>query len=750
MQNPPGIVYGKQTDLPFPPPGYQQPAPVEDEIEDDPEKVIDARVDATGDTFFQLRWSSGDLTWQSSKDMFGLKTLVRDYYEEHPELPVPEEFHYDEVDDIVEETQANAQLAITHVGVREDDPQYYDSENESDLDAVEPSEAPGSEPEDEAYPSTQVTAYPKMKDLEKFNADTTGSHPLPSVTQEEFASTASFVFCEKLHQQTGTYALCHHTIAGLTDCLSRLNNTEILQQVNRQRTGHAVKGLIITLWLFVYLKAHSNVPVTPYVHVGQKCGALRRAAIDLAHDTEQGDPSKRLLELTLVYWERRIRNAYAPGKALGYVDWSLIAWWNEIPDLPMLFQDHHDELQEKLMHLWKAEGLTEMTEYCLRLDLKAGRSPLARDEKLRETVIASRRMLGSMDPLLLEACICGNVASLAENQGSIVQKELRSIAARDELTPGTYANFFTDDSGTALTPAQLRVVMMSMRRYLNTSASPPDLVWIWKIDRRHFPKKNWLQHHVLQGLRRYTDWKSPDPKHPDRHFKRDEKRRKVLFHFIREVETMIAVSEAAGRLHVPCARPLTEVGYAKRPSHRLNNHHAKHVQSNYIMNLFHVLMMDSFGRDFRLQQVILYSCWRSGQAWLSEIILTRMLQAYTDGGKGLSHYQAGLSNWSANRYVGDEVWYRILEEADVADRLDQSYNEEVEEQKQRIETLEKRNAMSRALYGPVPYFIQGENGKAVLELLDMIYEYLKFVQDRAEESERRSSWSGVKRKDRSE
>lgn len=54
------------------------------------------------------------------------------------------------------------------------------------------------------------------------------------------------------------------------------------------------------------------------------------------------------------------------------------------------------------------------------------------------------------------------------------------------------------------------------------------------------------------------------------------------------------------------------------------------------------------------------------------------------------------------------------------------------------------------MHGPIPYLIQGENGKAVLELLDMIHEYLKGVQDRAEESERRSSWSGLKRKDRSE
>lgn len=146
-----------------------------------------------------------------------------------------------------------------------------------------------------------------------------------------------------------------------------------------------------------------------------------------------------------------------------------------------------------------------------------------------------------------------------------------------------------------------------------------------------------------------------------------------MFYIIGEVEKTVAVSEAAGRLHVPCARPLTRVGYAKHPSHRLVDHPAKHLKSNYIMNLSHALMMDSFDGDFRLQQVVLDPCWPSGQASLSEVIFTRFIQAYTDGGKGLNLYQAGLSNCSANRYIGNEVWYRILEEVDVEGRLSRRY-----------------------------------------------------------------------------
>ena len=331
-------------------------------------------------------------------------------------------------------------------------------------------------------------------------------------------------------------------------------------------------------------------------------------------------------------------------------------------------------------------------------------------------------MLGTMEPLLLRACICGTVGALAERHGSVVRKELLSIAER-EVTPGTYANFFTDRSGMALTPAQLRVVLEGMKRYLNLKASSPDLIWIWKIDRLHFPKKNWLRANVDGGLRRYTDWKPNDPKHPNRPFKRDERRRAVLFHFIKEVERVISSYETAGRLHVPCVRPLTEVGYAKRPCHRLEKHHAKHVNSNYIMNLFHAVMMASLGRDFRLQQVILYSCWRSGQAWLSEIVLTRILQAYTDGGKGLSHYQAGLSNWSANRYVGDEVWHRVVKEINLERRLSASYEEEIADTKQRRQDLEKAHP------GPIPKLLQGEMGEAISTQLQVLLRCLEDEDD---------------------
>ncbi len=66
--------------------------------------------------------------------------------------------------------------------------------------------------------------------------------------------------------------------------------------------------------------------------------------------------------------------------------------------------------------------------------------------------------------------------------------------------------------------------MGSMRRYLDLSPSSIDPSWIYKIERFHYPKKDWLRSHVDQGLRRYMDWRSHDSKNPGKSFKRDDNR----------------------------------------------------------------------------------------------------------------------------------------------------------------------------------------------------------------------------------
>ena len=57
------------------------------------------------------------------------------------------------------------------------------------------------------------------------------------------------------------------------------------------------------------------------------------------------------------------------------------------------------------LDLLDTQGLTEMVEYSLELDHEAGRSPLAQDTDPDKTIQRTRNMLGTVDPLLLKACI---------------------------------------------------------------------------------------------------------------------------------------------------------------------------------------------------------------------------------------------------------------------------------------------------------------------------------------------------------
>ena len=86
--------------------------------------------------------------------------------------------------------------------------------------------------------------------------------------------------------------------------------------------------------------------------------------------------------------------------------------------------------------------------------------------------------------------------------------------------------------------------------------------------------------------------------------------------------------------------------------------------------------------------VILYSCWEiwpslaeRGGPHQSSASIHRCSQGF----ESLTRLA-----WSANRDVGDEVWYRIVEDGDVERRLRESYDVELEDLKQRCEELRRR------------------------------------------------------------
>lgn len=85
-----------------------------------------------------------------------------------------------------------------------------------------------------------------------------------------------------------------------------------------------------------------------------------------------------------------------------------------------------------------------------------------------------------------------------------------------------------------------------------------------------------------------------------------------------------------------------EFGYSDQAILRLSQHD-NHQSSNYLLNLFEVLMVDYLGEDFQLSQYIICEIPAKCLAEMAEIYVTRCGQGYALNGGGLSHCAAGLS-----------------------------------------------------------------------------------------------------------
>ena len=98
-----------------------------------------------------------------------------------------------------------------------------------------------------------------------------------------------------------------------------------------------------------------------------------------------------------------------------------------------------------------------MVKLIIAEEVSSGSSPLMSALKRSREIaqVEIRRMLGSMRPYVLQACILGKLSSMAECKKSAIRTEMVRMWDRGDDVPGTYANFFTDKAGTALSPFQL-------------------------------------------------------------------------------------------------------------------------------------------------------------------------------------------------------------------------------------------------------------------------------------------------------
>lgn len=150
--------------------------------------------------------------------------------------------------------------------------------------------------------------------------------------------------------------------------------------------------------------------------------------------------------------------------------------------------------------------------------------------------------------------------------------------------------------------------------------------------------------------------------------------------------------------HLPMRNPVSEWGYSDNAFPRLGNHR-KHEQSNYLMNIMDAVCL-AYKKECHFYQFVILQIPSKDLVELSEIYVTRIGQGYAKNGGGLAHHGAGKSNFSKERYNGEDwsEFWDIAEARPMAANLrsaDQEWVKRMDEGEKKNAELEGRIALAR-------------------------------------------------------
>lgn len=649
---------------------YSEPPAIEAVGEFEVAEIVAAGQDEHGrGLMFEVRWVDFvETTWQPAFELLSVKHLVRKFYErealamntqlDDPDFAMPEMFSSADAD---KTNQSEFLLGAGVVQAPADDPQSNpDDGNEGD----------GKEIEGTLYEDIEEISV--LYDWSRYEA-----RDLLKVEMMPWDGTGAATFAQLLLKKTATRSIGDETKRGFLRSLHDIGNSKIVEEVAGTTVTPAVKALYISVWLIVCLKVHNERPPTEHQPAHVQCAVLHHSAVQiavrLAAQYEDSENSEDYIIDLIRYWSNRLGDIRSV-----HGSWDDVHWWQTISQNISLFPLHPDPIADEFLDSLNQEGYSGLLRVVLETEMTGGKSPLRIIWEKHNLWVRTEalKMFCSIPLNVLEAFIQGTLPSLSEREGSPVQVEMTMIKDRGDTAPGTYGNFFTDRSGMALSPLVLGPIVEDMRRYIKPKPTMEDHEWAIEVDNVLCPKKGWTKALIRKGFRRYTDWRPKDKKRPDQKPEKNRCRRGIIASFTQELLGSCEEAARSHRMYSPMPRALTNIGFSVKPHNRLFRHHAKHFQSNYIMNLFHALLMCRYGNLFRLQQMTLYTCWRPSQCWLSEILLTRLIQGYVKSGRGFSHYQAGLSNYGAYRKLSVETWDEITLNSHVHDLVKDAMHDE--------------------------------------------------------------------------
>jgi hypothetical protein len=243
-------------------------------------------------------------------------------------------------------------------------------------------------------------------------------------------------------------------------------------------------------------------------------------------------------------------------------------------------------------------------------------------------------------PKVFLAAVEGNLVSRMTLDADL-QAEYAVMQQRANYQPSIYIHLLADEEGQAPSPVQYLLIRDMIEDYI--SGCPSEHAH--QIDDITPPFA--LLEASIQGYRKYLSTQSTN---------RSIKRLAVFNRLIAGIVSRCAQLPPHLQ-NQPLSYPPSEVGYALNAHKRLAQHRA-HQSSNYVMNLVEDICTYLFRtkvlpQHFKMHQYIVYLIFRPGQAAITEIFCSGLLQCWVDLG-GFNAYPAGRSVASSQRVTFEE------------------------------------------------------------------------------------------------
>lgn len=557
------------------------------------------------------------------------------------------------------------------------------SSDEDDVDAEAWTQIPGPSDED-------------MSDSDDSLVDTPMHYQIPRAVQKAEQSTARQPsglraapevhrrykgFALSLCKETGTEGADLHVLEGLPVAIDTARSIQLDDDtVDDEELDIYAFALVIHIWQIVCIRMqHGKLPAEEIAEsLCLSWAAYFLSAHAIVEKRCKVSPGE--LRYAVQYWEDRLRSMGEGNR------WMEDQWATDIPQDDLETIVHRNKTADRYLEALEKYGKEGLTIAIIEEERKGEITQLrAMTQQSPDIVKVARRqiasMLYSMDTSLLKAMIQGQLPRLAEIESGTVYMALRKLNEAEYIQPGTYINCICDYAGLSPTPEQWRRVSEQMLKYVQYGDEHNDLAE--QIDQQLHPKDNWPKDLAHKGLRRYTEWRSytesgsnsPDSVH-----------RKWVKYFVDQLK-----KRTEGQpIHAPLSVPVVEIGFSNDPRKRLRQHR-HHESSNYLMNLAEAVFDMEYPGSFRLQQKVVFACYRSIQTWLSEIVVTQLAQGYVEGGAGFSHEPAGRPNTSSNRELPTMIW-TLFEEQVYADGR---FNEEISANGQRIQATQEARKQAK-------------------------------------------------------